>query len=293
MQLLAGAAPVLGYAEEQAAKLKIGGGEIEVKFESAPSDPPRDALLAWVSQAAKSVSAYYGRFPVARARVRIISGGRHGVSNGTSDGDDGVWCRIKVAPGTSVADLNEDWMLTHEMVHFAFPSVPRRHHWIEEGSATYVEPIARVMVGNLKAAEVWSDLMRDMHQGLPDDGDQGLDNTHSWGRTYWGGALFCLMADVGIRKNTANAKGLIDALRAINRAGGNIAVDWPLEKAFEIGDHATGGKTLMDLYRKMGSGPVPVDLPGLWKQLGVGWTDGKVAFNNSAPLASVRKAIMG
>ena len=183
-------------------------------------------------------------------------------------------------------------MLTHEMVHFAFPSVARRHHWIEEGTATYVEPIARVHIGNLTAAEVWGDMLRDMHQGLPEAGDSGLDNTPTWGRTYWGGALFCLLADVGIRKNTANAKGLEDALRAINRAGGTIETDWPLERAFETGDKATDGKTLTELYRKMRAQPVMVDLPDLWKQLGVGRENGKIVFDGSAPLAGVRKAIM-
>ena len=278
---------------DQPTKLKEGGAEIEVSFESDHFELPQPALLGWVSQAARAVSAYYGRFPVPRARVRIFAGGGRGISHGTSYGDDGAWCRITVGRGTTAADLNDDWMLTHEMVHFAFPSVPRGHHWIEEGSATYVEPIARVHIGNLTAAQVWSDMLRDMHQGLPAEGDRGLDNTHTWGRTYWGGALFCLLADIGIRKNTANAKGLEDAMRAINRAGGTIEVDWPLERALEIGDKATDGKILMELYRKMGAQPVMVDLPDLWKQLGVARaTDGTVVFDDRAPLAGVRKAIM-
>jgi len=28
--------------------------------------------------------------------------------------------------------------------------------------------------------------------------DRGLDHTHTWGRTYWGGALFCLPRRVEI-----------------------------------------------------------------------------------------------
>jgi predicted metalloprotease with PDZ domain len=135
-------------------------------------------------------------------------------------------------------------------------------------------------------------MLRDMHQGLPEEGDRGLDSTHTWGRTYWGGALFCLLADIGIRKNTANAKGLEDALRAINRAGGNISTDWPLERVFETGDKATDGKVLMELYGKMGAHPMTVDLPDLWKQLGIAREDGKVVFDDRAPLAGVRKAIL-
>jgi len=290
--IAAGSALAQTKLAEPAAKLKEGGAGLEVSFESEGFDLPRAALLGWVSQAARAVSAYYGRFPVPRARIRIFARDGRGISHGTSYGDDGAWCRITVGRRTTAADLNDDWMLTHEMVHFAFPSVAHRHHWIEEGTATYVEPIARVQIGNLTAAEVWSDLLRDMRQGLPEEGDRGLDNTHSWGRTYWGGALFCLLADVGIRKNTANAKGLEDALRAINRAGGTIETDWPLERAFETGDKATDGKTLMELYAKMRAQPVMVDLPDLWKQLGVAREDGKVVFDDRAPLAGVREAIM-
>ena len=98
---------------------------------------------------------------------------------------------------------------------------------------------------DLTAEQVWGGMVDGMPQGLPAPGDQGLDNTHTWGRTYWGGAIFCLLADIEIRKRTGNAKSLQDALRAINRAGGTIEAHWPLERAIEVGDKATQGKTLM------------------------------------------------
>jgi hypothetical protein len=55
------------------------------------------------------------------------------------------------------------------------------------------------------------------------------------------------MADVEIRRRTRNAKGLQDALRAINHAGGTIEAEWPLERALKIGDQATNGAALMEL----------------------------------------------
>ena len=272
--------------------VKIDGGTVDVTIQPADFDLPQSALLDWVKLAGRAVTAYYGKYPVPRARVEILVREGQGVEDGHSDGDDGIWCRISVGRHTTVEQLNRDWMLTHEMVHFSFPSMRRRHHWIEEGTATYVEPIARVEIGNLTAGQVWSDMMRDMHQGLPEEGDRGLDNTHTWGRTYWGGALYCLLADIGIRKHTANAKGLRDALRAINRAGGAIDVDWPLEKALQIGDQATGSTVLMDLYAKMGPQPMAVDLPDLWKQLGVRRENGRIVYDDHAPLAGARQAIM-
>lgn len=141
-----GSALARAQAADSPTKLKEGGADIDVSFESEHFDLPRTAMLGWVSQAARAVSAYYGRFPVPRAGVRIFARGGRGISHGTSYGDDGAWCRISVGGRTTAADLDRDWMLTHEMVHFAFPSASRRHHWIEEGTATYVEPIARVRI---------------------------------------------------------------------------------------------------------------------------------------------------
>jgi hypothetical protein len=101
------------------------------------------------------------------------------------------------------------------------------------------------------------------------------------------------MADVEIRKRTGNVKGLQDALRAINRAGGTIEADWPLERAFKIGDKATDGSTLMELYDQMASKPVAVDLPHLWAQLGVRASARGVALDDQAPRAAIRSGICG
>ena len=281
------------YASSASDRIEIGGSTIDVSIDSEQFELGRTALLDWVTRSAKAVTAYFGRFPVARARVHIIVSQHGRVSHGVSFGYSGAHCRISVGQHATLADLYNDWELTHEMIHFSFPSVEDRHHWIEEGIATYVEPIARASVGILSAEQVWSEMLRDVPQGLPQAGDRGLDNTHTWGRTYWGGALFCLIADVEIRKRTGNSKGLQDGLRAINRAGGTIEADWPIERAFEIGDTATGGGTLMELYGQMASKPVAVDLAHLWAQLGVHSNGQGVALDDQAPWAAIRSGICG
>ena len=284
--------PVL-CASSAAEPIEVGGATLDVFIDPGQFELGRAALLDWVTRSAGAVSAYFGRFPVPRARVHIIISQGSRVSSGMSFGDHGARCKISVGRHTTLGDLHSDWELTHEMVHFSFPSVADRHHWIEEGIATYVEPIARASVGILTTEQVWGEMLRDMPQGLPQAGDRGLDHTHTWGRTYWGGAIFCLMADVEIRKRTGNAKGLQDALRAINRAGGTIEADWPLERAFKIGDKATDGSTLMELYDQMASKPVAVDLPHLWAQLGVRAGARGVALDDQAPRSAIRSAICG
>ena len=171
--------------------VEIGGGRIEIVFPDNDPDFPDALAREWVAAAARAVTTYFGRFPVAHLVVRIhsVAGDRIGSGKtfGTSDG--GVII-VSVGRSTNAARFNSDWLMTHEMVHLGFPSVAEEHHWIEEGMATYVEPIARVQIGNLTARQVWSDVVRDLPQGLPTAGDRGLDFTPTWGRTYWGGALY-------------------------------------------------------------------------------------------------------
>src|SRR5713226_9310760 len=248
-------------------------------------------LLHWVQSAAEAVATYYCRYPVPHVLIRIIPADGRGVRHVQTFGYDGGFIKIRVGGETPASELASDWMLTHEMVHLSFPSVAENHHWIEEGIAVYVEPIARIHAEQMTAAQMWADLVRDMPKGLPQPGDKGLDHTHTWGRTYWGGALFCFLADVEIRRKTQNKKGLEDALRAILDAGGDIRKDWELEQTLKIGDRATGTDVLVKLYEEMRDRPMPVDLDSLWKQLGIRVENGAAQFNDEAPLAAIRNAI--
>jgi hypothetical protein len=290
--------PGCARASMSSTTLNACGATIDVEFRGLPDSRAeaeslsRRDLLNWINSAAAAVCGYYGQFPVRHFSLLVKLEGRTGVHSGTTFPRGEGFTRISVGPRTTVAALKNDWMMTHEMIHLAFPSMADSHHWIEEGISTYVEPVARVQAGQLSAIDLWSQFVRDMPQGEPQPGDRGLDQTHTWGRTYWGGAMFCLLADVQIREQTGNRMGLQDALRAILRHGGVITEDWPIERALATGDAATGTRVLENLYQQMRDQPHPVDLPSLWKKLGV-QTNGnsEISFTANAPLARVREAI--
>lgn len=273
--------------------LTVCGSRIELRLDGDAEPAVHDAVRTWVKRAGDAVCTYYGKYPVPHVTLEVHLRGGAGVHHGvTYPADNGGLIRISVGPDTSTAQLDNDWMLTHEMIHLAFPSMAEKHHWIEEGISVYVEPVARVQAGQLSATKMWSDVVRDMPQGEPEPGDKGLDHTPTWGRTYWGGAMFCLLADVRIREQTQNRKGLQDALRAILNAGGVISQDWEMEHAFAVGDKATGTSVLNDLYREMADRPVSVNLPELWSKLGIQRKpDGSVELVNSAAEANIRDAI--
>ena len=276
---------------QDAAQLKIGGGTIDIQFTSAAAQPLRNMILDWIATAAHSVSTYYEKYPVAHVDIAVNVHDGQGINSGRAFGWEHAHIEITVGRSTSASEFSDDWTITHEMVHLAFPSVPRSNHWIEEGLATYVEPITRARAGNLTQEKIWGDMVEAMPQGLPKSEDRGLDFTHTWGRTYWGGALFCLLADVEIRKRTGNRMGLEDGLRGILKSGGSIEVEWPLMRALQTADQATGVSVLEQLYDKMRAAPVSPDLDQLWRDLGVKYDGERVTFDDSAPLAAVRKAI--
>ncbi|MGD0445844.1 MAG: hypothetical protein ABSA39_18070 [Edaphobacter sp.] len=281
---------------QPASILKVGLTTIEVTFSGAAPDLSREALLAYVKDAAGTVSGYYGQFPVDRAKVAIaVIPDRGGVLGGTTwgnrDGFPGV-TRLRIGQHVSEGALRKDWILTHELVHMALPSLPDDQHWLEEGIATYVEPIARFQSGFLTEEQVWSGMVDGMPHGEPEKFDQGLDITHTWGRTYWGGALFCLIADIRIREQTRNAFGLRDGLIAIIHAHGSIKDGWPIERVLQVADKGTGTTVLHDLYKSWRTTPVEVDLNDQWGKLGIRNRGGAVVFDDAAPLAKIRTAIL-
>jgi hypothetical protein len=278
--------------DDKLLRITMGKSLIDVSLPTTGIDLAPPSIMAWITVAARAVAAYYGDFPTPSASVVVRSiEDRAGVLRGTTYGGDRPRTVMGIGQHTTTRQLDNDWTMTHEFVHLAFPNMDPRHHWLEEGQATYIEPIARAQIGTLTPERVWGDMVRDMHQGQPGPNDRGLDFTQTWGRTYWGGALYCLLADVGIRERTGNKVGLQQALRGVTAADGNIEYDWSIEGALKAADAAVKVPVMTELYNQMKDKPFAPDLDALWKRLGVESAEGRVKFHDDAPLAAVRKAI--
>jgi hypothetical protein len=272
-------------------RLSIGAGEIDVVFAEGAPGLDRAPVLNWIRTSAQAVTTYFGRFPVTHVGILVIAADGDRIRSATTYGFDGSAIRIGVGRNADDVAFKNDWILVHEMTHLALPTVNRRSQWLLEGNATYVEPIARVQAGQLDVANVWRDSIQGMPKGLPMDDDRGLDNTATWGRTYWGGAIFWLLADVQIRERTHGKFGVQDALQAINRRSGGNGTRWTVDQVMTAGDEATKTDVLSLLYAQMKATPVATDLAQLFGKLGVSERDGKIVFDDHAPLAAVRQRI--
>jgi hypothetical protein len=275
--------------------LRLGGGEILLTLSGDFPAVTRKEIQVWIARSADALVRYLGRLPAPRFELRLAAAEGHGVRGGVTDRDPALFVAARVGRETSAAEFLDDWVLVHEMVHVGIPRLPRVHNWLHEGLATYVEIVARARAGITSAEQLWGELARGLPKGLPQSGDRGLDHTPTWGRTYWGGALFCLLADLKIRRASTGRFGLQHALQGVLAAGGNYGEDWSIARLLGVADAAVGQTSLSDLYREMKDQPVPVDLDALWHELGVAPSPrgGAVQFDDGAPGAWLRRGIAG
>jgi hypothetical protein len=281
-----------GHAAASERQLEVAGTDIRVDLDDGAFRHGSGPLIAWITRSAQIVAHYYDRFPTTTLRVRVVSENGGGVRSGKTFGRNGGFIRVQVGRDVTDDELSNDWVLVHEMTHLALPEIGDDHAWLSEGLAVYIEGVARVQAGNRTQSDMWSEEIRSMPRGLPQPGDRGLDHTHTWGRTYWGGAMFCLLADVEIHRRTQNRFGLQDAVRAIARASGGLVAEWPIQRVLATGDAAVGTPVLENLYAQMKDAPVTPDLLGLWRKLGVEPDGSSVRLTDDAPLAEVRQSIM-
>jgi hypothetical protein len=285
--VMVAAAPATQARDEQI--LPSGSSIIDVRFADAAFGPTREQMLAWVGTGAKAVSNYIGKFPVARVTVHIVPELVGSEIHGREF--DGRLITLRLGPGVREKDLANDWVITHEMLHLAFPNMGEQHLWMNEGLSVYAEPVARARIGILSEKEYWKELVEGLQNGQPGAGDQGLDNTHTWGRTYWGGTMFWFLVDLHIREQTHGKKSADDVVKTILAAGGDGSVSWPMEKVLAMGDAATGTHVMHDVHAELAPQAKTIDFTPIWKQLGVIYDHGKVTFDNRAPLAWLRRAI--
>ena len=246
---------------------------------------------AWIAASAGAVASYYQGHPPARHALVLLMQGSGKSTRGITLGGGGPAVLVRASDLVTPTTTRDDWVVTHELLHANFPDIGPAHGWLSEGLATYLEPIARARVGLVSEAKVWRDMVDGMPQGLPEAGDQGLENTRTWGRTYWGGALFCLMADVELREKTGNQHSLDDVLLAIGKTGASDEDYWPIERVLEVAERATGTHVVRELFERLAQKPGTVDLAALFARLGVRARGDSVVFDEHAPLAKLRQAI--
>jgi hypothetical protein len=295
-RLMAHEIPVATYfafGELEQRSLTVGSSELELTRLDGELEQTTDELAAWVETSASAVASFYGRFPVPRASIFVLP---------RADRDRVVFGKVLPESEPAIVlligehaprdALYSDWILVHELFHLGFPSFFEEGKWLDEGLATYYEPIIRSRAGLYAETELWDELEGSMPQGLAAFTELGLERARDFRGVYWGGAIACLVADVEARKRRLD-QGLEAGLRALRDAGGTASEVWSLKDAVARIDLALGEPHLGRVVEAHAARGRPFDLAGLFRALGVTrGADGAIALSDQAPLAAVRRAIV-
>jgi len=294
-QLMAHEIPVATYfafGKLTQRTLELDGAHLEVTALDGPLDQSFDDVNAWITKSAGAVHDFYRAFPVPRASVIVIpTPARDSVLFGKVLPESEPGVALLVGQHATKRALYSDWILVHELFHLGFPSFFAEGKWLDEGLATYYEPIIRVRAGLYTELALWDELSAKMPQGLPAFTEAGLEKADDFRGIYWGGALACLLADVTARKRHPE-RGLEVGLRALRDAGGTASEVWTLADVISAVDRALGAPTLEPIVREHAQRGSAFDLPALFSALGVTRNArGAVQLSDTAPLAAVRRAI--
>jgi hypothetical protein len=272
--------------------LDIDSARLELTRLDGAQDESFDDLARWVGTSARAVRDFYGVFPVPRASVTVIPvPNRDSVVFGKVLPESAPGVALLVGQHAPERALYSDWILIHELFHLGFPSFFGEGKWLDEGLATYYEPIIRVRAGLYSEAELWEELSSSMPRGMPAFSESGLEHARDFRGVYWGGAIACLLADVQARRRDPS-RGLEVGLRALREAGGNACEVWSLAEAIGAIDHALGAPTLSPIAAAHAEHGTAFDLKQLFADLGVTHdAQDKLLLSDSAPLAAVRRAI--
>lgn len=284
--------PLCAFGAWRVHALEVGGSHVTLGVAPVRFGMEDQAIQAWVAEATRAVATYYQRFPVPELLLLVVPESGQRLS-GFTLGEGGASILLRVGTALSAERARSHWVLTHELMHLGFPSLQHNHLWLEEGMAVFGEPIVRVRAGMTTEDVLWSEWLEQGPLGLPRPSEGGLETTHTWARTYWGGAVFWLVLDVTLRERTHNARSADDILRALVLAGGNVSQRWGVEDVRRVADAAAGMPIFSELFHSLAEAPGAPDLPALFGRLGVSLRDGKVVYDDSAPLADVRRAMVG
>lgn len=266
--------------------------------------PPADveAMRAWVEDAARSVAAVYGRFPVPSPQILVMPGARAAEPT--------PWAYV-LRGGQAAAhffvnqrrplrDYVEDWTAPHELSHLLLPYVRSQDAWLSEGMASYYQGIVRARSGVIPPEEAW----QRMHSSFKRARDwsargatlaqatERMFRDGGYMRVYWSGAAILLLADVRLRRDSGGRQSLDTVLEAFGRCCLDPDPEWTARRVFDRFDQIAGTTVFRELYDAHVNAEAFPDLSGVYAELGLRALGGKVELVDKAPLAQVRDAIM-
>lgn len=300
-QLDGGAYLLLGTG--QRLPVEVPGSVVEASLVGPKTRASARALTAWVARSAQLVATFNGgKMPFARTHLILVP-----IAGNSDSGVFGTTLRwghgsIVLYLGADAEDaaFTGDWVAPHELFHLSNPYLWRRIPWFTEGFTTYFGDVIRARGGTRTPTDMWDNILSGFEHACDSQSLAGLRTAsgqmrvlHNYLRVYWGGACAAFVMDVALRSHTNNAQTLDSWYLALRKRS---VEDGPLtEDEIVTAFHAPFPKghwahAWVDAaLDRRGS----MDMPQLYKRLGILRDGEDIKLLDAAPWANVRRAIMG
>jgi hypothetical protein len=288
-----------GRFEEQ--PIDVGGARLRLAVLDGTPAPDPERMRAWVEEAARSVVAVSGSFPLPHAQIVVAPASRGKgpvpwafVVRGGSPA-----VHFLVNPRKPFEEFQADWTAVHEFAHLLLPFVHYDDAWLSEGIATYYQNVLRARSGRLTPEEAWSEIRAGFQRARASAPGmtlaQATASMHRGGshmRVYWHGAAIALLADVRLRQMSDGKQSLDTALAALHNCCMQTDQAWSAAALLDKLDELTGTDVFAALLRQHVSSPDFPDLSDLYRELGLQPVGDVGALPSDAPLSGLRDAIM-
>lgn len=285
------------------ASVELPGGRLRVAVAMPDADQQLDKLTRWIGANAMAITTLYGRFPLPSTQVLVTastraSGGPVPWGQVLRGGAPALW--LEVNTHYDFHALLDDWTLSHEMSHLLLPFITRRQAWLSEGFASYYQNVLRARAGLLSELEAWRKLDAGFGRGLADTRGRPLSETTrrmrsegAYMRVYWSGVAIALLADVEIRRATGGRHSLDSALDELQRCCLPSARSWSAKELAARIDAASGTKIFSGLVARYEHATEFPAVRELYPALGIRGQGRAIELHDEAPLADLRRAVMG
>lgn len=280
----------------------VPGARLRLAVLNGKPAPDVEAMRRWIEDAAKSVAAIYGRFPVPEPQILVLPG--------APAPEPTPWAYVlRGGQGSAHFSVNqrrplreyvEDWTAPHELSHLFLPPTDPNDAWLSEGLASYYQNITRARSGVITPDEAWQNIHAGLRRGRKLDvkgltlaqATQRMYRDSAYMRVYWQGAAILLAGDVELRALTDGGQSLDTVLEAFGRCCLDPDREWTAREVFERFDAIAGMPVFVPILESQIDTPGFPDLTSLYGRLGLDALGGKVELRNDAPLARARDAIM-
>jgi hypothetical protein len=293
-----GEASYTAFGAFRRAEIELSPDDIHVVLLGAPLAMGDAAAVEFIGRSASLIVALFGRWPTSATVFVVPVPGAQEVVFGRVLSLAGASVALLFGSETPASGVRDNWVVVHELFHLACPSFVGEGRWLEEGLATYYEPILRERAGWMTEADLWTHFVREMPRGLRAAADPpDIEDRDDIDSTYWGGALFALLADVRSRVATRGERSLDTVVRLVLQRLGPASATARVADFLRTAGEAAQTRAVTDVFESWAVRGENVGLDALWGQLGVAGVEearthgAAVTLRDDAPLAAVRRAI--